>query len=150
MGLREFRHAEPVPFVLMLTSTAVAFMRVLPIASRATTVLVMPPVTAMPVVMVPSIVPPPVIVMVFFPLSTFPISMAVIVSVAIPARTDDNNRRGIHRLGRIDSPRDANVDSNIDVRECDGRGGDSEAGNQRRCEPASACDVHSLLSLICW
>src|ERR1700733_3287958 len=61
-------------------------------------------ITAMPVVMVPSIVPLLVIVMVFFPLSTFPISMPVIASVDIPARTDDNS-------GRIDSPRDANVDS---------------------------------------
>jgi hypothetical protein len=119
----------------MVTPT-VAFVLVVRVASRATAVVVM--LTAMPVGMVPGIVPLPAIVMVFFPLSTFPISMPVIVSVAIPARTDDNS-------GRIDSPRDANVDSNIDVRECDGGGTNSEAGNQRHCEQPSGCDVHSLL-----
>jgi hypothetical protein len=128
---------QPVPFVSMVTPTAVAFMLVVRVVSRPTTVMVMPRVTAMPIVMVPSIMPLPVIVMVFFPLSTFPISMPVIVSIAIPARADNNS-------GRIDSPRDANVDSNIDVRECDGGGTDSEAGNQRHCEQPSACDVHSL------
>jgi hypothetical protein len=50
-GVPARRTQQPVPFASMLTSTAVAFMLVVPVASPIT-MMVMPPVTAMPVVMV--------------------------------------------------------------------------------------------------
>jgi hypothetical protein len=118
----------------MVTPPAVIFVVVVPVASR-------------PVAMVPSIVPLPFIVMTFFPLSTLPVTVSVIVPVAIPTRTNDNSgrrfhihrwRRSVDRLGRKHSTGDANVYSNIDVREGDRRYAYAEACNQRHRQPATA------------
>jgi hypothetical protein len=129
---------QPVPFESVVTPTAVAFMVVVPVASRATAVVVMAPATAMPIVVVPSIVPLPFIAMVFFALSTVPIPMSVVVPFAISARTDDNSsrrfdvhrrRRSVDRIGCIHNPRDANVNADVDMREGDGRCANAKAGN---------------------
>ncbi|ANB77348.1 hypothetical protein AYM40_35320 [Paraburkholderia phytofirmans OLGA172] len=117
-----------------------------PAISRATAVVVMAPVTTTPIVMVPSIVPLPFIMMVLFPLPTVPITMPVVIAVSIPSRTDDNSsrrfdvhrwRRCVDRLGCIRDTRDANVDSNIDMRESDGRYANAKAGDECHREPAA-------------
>jgi hypothetical protein len=85
--------------------------------------------------------------MALLPLTTLPVAMAIVVPVVIPARTNDNSgrwfnvhrrRRSVDRLGRIHGPRDTNVDTNINVRECGSRYADAEAGDQCHCETAFA------------
>jgi hypothetical protein len=118
-----------------------------PVTLRATAVVVMARVTAMPIVMVPGIVPLPFIVMALLPLLTLPVTMAIVVPVAIPARTNDDSgrrfdiyrsRRSVDRLGRVRDTRNANIDTDIDVRECGGRYGDTKTGDQCHREAAFA------------
>jgi hypothetical protein len=121
-----------------------------PVTSRAAAV-VMAPVTAMPIVMVPSIVPLAFIVMVLVPFAALPIAMSVVVPFAIPAWTDDNSgrrfdvhrwRRCIDRLGRIHDTGNANIDANVDVRECDGGCAYANAGDECYCQPAMKFNFH--------
>ena len=137
----------------MVMPLIAVFMVVMPGISRATAVVVMAPVTAMPIEMVPRIMPLPFIVMVLFPLSTLPIPMPIVVSVAIPARTDNNSgrrgdihrrRRSVDRRGRLHDRGNADVYSDIDVRESDGRCAYAKCGNQCHRETATACNAHNL------
>ena len=116
----------------MVVPLVAVSMVVVPVASRATAVALMPPVAmisliAVPTIMpVPGVMPLPFIVMAPLPLPTPPITMSVIVPVAIPAWTNDDNTRRFCINGRgrrIDRRRcvlstgDANVYSNIDMRQ---------------------------------
>jgi hypothetical protein len=130
--------------VMPLVTVSVVTVRV---TSRATAVVVMAPVTAMSIVVVPSIVPLPFIAMMFFPLPTLPVAVAIVVPVAIPTRTDDNSgrrfdiyrrRRSVDRLGRVRDTGDPDAHSDIDVRERGSGYTDAEAGDQCHCEPACA------------
>jgi hypothetical protein len=118
-----------------------------PVTSRATAVAVMAPVTAMSIVMRPSIVPLPFIVMALHPLPTFPIAMAIVVPIAIPARINDDSgrwldiyrsRRSVDRLGRVRDTGNADAHSDIDVRECGRRYADTNSGEQCHRETAFA------------
>jgi hypothetical protein len=118
-----------------------------PVTSRATAVVVMAPVTTMPIIVVPGVAPLPFFVMALLPLTTLPVTMAIVVPVAIPARTNDNGgrwfhvhrrRRSVDRLGRVHDTRDTNVDTDINVRECGSGYTDAEAGDQCHCETAFA------------
>ena len=131
----------------MVAPIAAVCVVVVPVASPATAVMVRTPVAAMPIVVVPSVMPLPVIAVALLPLPTLPVAMAIVVSVAIPARTDDNlgrrfgihrRRRSVDRLGRIRDTGDANVYSDIDVCERDGRCAYAKASNQCHREPATA------------
>ena len=125
-------------------------MVVVPVASRASALAVMPPVATMSVVPLPGVVPLPFIVMALFPLPALPIVMPVVVPVAIPARTNDNRRWrfDIYRRWSIDwlwhicGSGDAYVDSDIDMREGDGRCTNAEAGDKCHRKPAATCDGH--------
>jgi len=97
------------------------------VAPMPSTIVVMAPVTAMLIVTAPSIAPRAFIAMTLLPFTTLPIATAIVVSLAIPARANDNSgrgfnvhrwRRNVDRLGRIEDARDTNVDPNINVREC--------------------------------
>jgi hypothetical protein len=105
----------------MVAPSTVTFMVVVPVASRPATIVV-------------RVMPFPLTSVALFPLSTLPVTMPVIVPVTVPARTNDDNtgRFGIRRTG------DANVYSNIDVCEGDGRYAYAEAGNQCHRDPATA------------
>jgi hypothetical protein len=85
----------------MLVSMVVPLVAVsvvtVPVTSRATSVVVMTPVTVMSIVMSPSIVPFPNIAMALLPLPTFPVAMAIVVPVAIPARINDDSGLDIYR-----------------------------------------------------
>jgi len=118
---------------------------VAPVASRATAVAVTTPVATMSVVPIPGVVPLSFVVMALFPFPAFPIALPVIVPVAIPAWTNDNGsgrrdnyrRWSIDRLGGIHGTRDANVDSDIDMREGDGRYTNTKAGDEFHRKPAA-------------
>ena len=119
-------------------------MVVVPVASRASALAVMPPVATMSIVPLPGVVPLPFIVMVLFPFPALPIAMPVVVPVAIPARTNDNRsgrfdiyrRWSIDWLGCIHGTGDANTDSDVDMREGDRRYAKAEAGDECHREPA--------------
>ena len=129
----------------MVVPLVAVSMVVVPVASRATAVAVMPPVATMSLVPLPGVVPLPFIVMVLFPFPALPIAMPVVVPVAIPARTNDNRsgrfdiyrRWSIDWLGCIHGTGDANVDSNIDMREGDRRYANAQAGDDCHCRPAA-------------
>jgi hypothetical protein len=118
-----------------------------PVTSRATAVVVMAPITTMSIVMGPCIVPLPFIAMALLPLPTFPVAMAIVVPVAIPARiNDDSGRRldiyrsrlSVDRFGCYRDTGYANVHADIDVRECGRTCADTEAGDQCHREIAFA------------
>lgn len=120
---------------------------VVPVTSRATVIMVMAPVTTMPIVVVPGVVPLPFIVMAFLPLTTLPVAMAIVVPVTIPARPNDDGGRwfnvhrrrwGVDRLGCVHDPWDPNIDTDVNVRECGSGYTDAEAGDECHCEPACA------------
>ena len=118
-----------------------------PVTSRATAIVVMTPVTTMPIIMVAGVVPLPFIAMALLPLTTLPVAMAIVIPVAIPAWANDNGgrwfnvhrrRRSVDRLGCVHDTRNANIDADIDVRECGGRYADTKAGDQCQREAAFA------------
>jgi hypothetical protein len=118
-----------------------------PVTSRATAVVVVAPVTEMSIVVGPSIVPFPFIAMALLPLPAFPIAMAIVVPVAIPARINDDSgrrldiyrsRRSVDRLGRVRDTGNADAHSDIDVRECGRRYADTKSGEQCHRETAFA------------
>lgn len=108
----------------------------MPVHPRAAIVAVMAPVAMVFVVMVPSIVPLPV-TMSLLPFPALPIAMPVVIPFAVPTWTDDDRRgrfgiyrrRSINRLRRICRAGNTNVDSDVDMRECDGRHTNSKAGD---------------------
>jgi hypothetical protein len=131
----------------MVTSLAVMFMVVVPVASLLAALMVVAPITSRVAAVVARVMPFAFTPVVFFPLLTLPITTPVIVPVTIPARSNDNSGRrfnihlwgrSVNRLGCIDSTRDSNVYSNIDVCEGDGRYAYAETGNQCHCESAAA------------
>jgi len=142
----------------MVTSPTVILMATVPVALRSAVLMVVVPLTSRPTVVVACVMPFAVTPMTLFPLLMFPITMPVIVPVAIPARVDENSGRrlDIHLRGRcvdrlrsIDNARDSDVHPNIDVCEGDGRYADAEAGNQCHRESAVAEDFHILVVQIC-
>jgi hypothetical protein len=134
------------PFVLVVMSPAVISLVAVPVTSRPAVMVVAP--TASRVTVIGSrVMPFPFTSMALFPLPALPIAMSIVVPVAIPARTNDHSgrrldihrrRRSIYRLGRIHGARDANVYSDIDVCESDGRCAYAKASNQCHREPATA------------
>src|SRR5258706_6778599 len=81
--------STPLEAITPTPGTGVILVVVVPVASRPTAV-------------VSRVMPFPFTPMSLFPLPMFPITVPVIVPVAIPARISDNNTRrlGIHRRGR--------------------------------------------------
>src|SRR3954464_10587453 len=82
-----------------------------------------------------------------FPFAAFPIAMTVVVTLAIPAGTnDDHRRRRIHRrrrrrvngLGRIHDARNADVHADVDVSERRRRRPDADTGDDRNREQAAS------------
>ena len=111
-------------------------MLMVPVSPWSTIFTVTVPASVVLVVMVPGIVPLPV-AMSLFPFPALPVAMPVVIPFAIPSWTDDNGRgrfgiyrrRSIDRLRRICGAGNANVDSDVDMRECDGRYTNAEAGD---------------------
>jgi hypothetical protein len=158
VGVKARRTRQLLPFASMVTSPAVIFMVTVPVALRPTMLMVVVPMTSRPAPVVACVMPFAVTPMTLFPLPMFPITMPVIVPVAIPARTDENRGRrldihlrgrSVDRLRSVDNAGDSDVHPNIDVREGDGRYADAEAGNQCHREPAVAEDSHNLIVQIC-
>ena len=148
MGVQARRPLQPAQFELMVAPPATAvLMAVVPVALVGTAFMAVTPIIWRPASIGSCVMPFPFIPVAVFPLLTLPITMPVIVPVTIPARSNDNSGRrfnihlwgrSVNRLGCIDSTRDSNVYSNIDVCEGDGRYAYAEAGNQCHCESAVA------------
>jgi hypothetical protein len=93
------------------------------------------------------------LVMAFFPLTTLPITVSVIVPVAVPARCHDNN---IRRLGilwlRLDvywcRRGHSDTHTNVDVRKGGRRHADAKTRNWGYCEQTTKCGIHSVLLTI--
>jgi len=134
------------PFVLVVMPPAVISLVAVPVTSPPAVMVVAP--TASRVTVIGSrVMPFPFTSMALFPLPALPIAMSIVVPVVIPARANDHSgrrldihrrRRSIYRLGRIHGARDANVYSDIDVCESDGRCAYAKASNQCHREPATA------------
>ena len=129
-GVLAGRTQELMPGVLMVTSPAVIFIVVVPVASLLTVFMVVAPIISMAAAIVARVMPFAFTPVAFFPLPTLPITTPVVVPVSIPARANANGGwrldihllgRSVDRLGCIDSTRNSNVYSNIDVCERDGR-----------------------------
>ena len=113
-------------------------MVVVPVPSLTVAMVVAP--TASRVTVIGSrVMPFPFTSMALLPLPALPIAMSIVVPVVIPARANDHSgrrldihrrRRSVDRLGCIHDTGDANVYSNIDVCEGDGRCAYAEAGKQ--------------------
>jgi hypothetical protein len=111
------------------------------VTSLLAVLVVVAPITLRAAI-VSGVMPFPFMPMTLLPLTMLPIAMPVIVPFTIPARANDNSGRrlDIHLLGldvdrlrRIDSTRDSNIYSNIDVCKSAGRYPCAETGNQRHC-----------------
>ncbi len=156
VGVQAHRTRQLLPFASMVTSPAVILMVTVPVVVRSTVLMVVVPLTSRTAAVVACIMPFAVTSMMLVPLAMFPIAMPVIVSITMPARTNENSGRrldvhlrgrSVDRLRRIDNTGDSDVYSNIDVCEGEGRYAYAETGNQCHDEPAVAEDAHSLVWL---
>ena len=135
--------SDAAPAHALVVAPTVVIAMAVPIAMVA--VVPVPVPVAVRAVAIAARVMPLALVMAFFPLSAFPVAVAVVIALAVPARTHydhwrrgcvDRRRRRIDRLRRIGHARNADVDPDIDVRQRDRRCTDPQTCNDRHGQPA--------------